>query len=47
MRLALNQFNATVGDIEGNLERIRDGARDARAAQVARALRLGMQAEGQ
>ena len=32
MRLALNQFNATVGDIEGNLERIRDGARDARAA---------------
>jgi NAD+ synthase (glutamine-hydrolysing) len=32
MRLALCQLNATVGDIAGNTERIREGARDARAS---------------
>jgi NAD+ synthase (glutamine-hydrolysing) len=34
VRLALCQMNATVGDIAGNAERIRDGARAARAAQA-------------
>jgi NAD+ synthase (glutamine-hydrolysing) len=32
MRLALCQINATVGDIAGNAQRIRDGLRSARAA---------------
>ncbi|HEX7609366.1 MAG TPA: nitrilase-related carbon-nitrogen hydrolase, partial [Solirubrobacteraceae bacterium] len=32
MRLALCQLNATVGDIAGNAERIREGLAQARAA---------------
>jgi NAD+ synthase (glutamine-hydrolysing) len=34
LRLALCQINATVGDIAGNVQRIRDGLRSARAARA-------------
>jgi NAD+ synthase (glutamine-hydrolysing) len=38
LRLSLHQLNATVGDIAGNAERIREGLRAARAANVQLAL---------